>query len=73
MPSDDFQSMEEGLAETQGEHQVEHLMHLTCQHRPDRAGQHSEALEDRCFEWGILLPVQISVGRMASTYPLCLR
>lgn len=60
MPSDDLESVEEGFAQTPGEHQVEHLMHLTCQHRPDRARQHGETLEDGGFEGSILLSTRIS-------------
>lgn len=57
-----LQGMIERLTQAPGEHQVKHLMHLSSKHRSDRGGEHGETLEDRCFERGVLLPMNVSEG-----------
>jgi hypothetical protein len=60
------------LAQTAEEHEVEHIVHLTSKHRPDRSRQVAEALEDWSFCWRVLLPATSAHHFMAFQVPLTL-
>jgi hypothetical protein len=60
MARDDLQGVVERLAQSPGEHQIEHLVHLPSEHGSHRRRQHRETLEYWRLERGVLFPAAAS-------------
>jgi len=56
MAGNNLQGIVKCVAEAPRKHQVQDLVHLSCQHRTDRSGEHRQTLEDRPGVWSVLLP-----------------